>query len=96
VAKENGNGKLEKGLQAPNHVQATLVQTQASCLAQKASSDKRFNEFEKENADWRRKADARFERIEQILIKHNHVLQFLADKVGEKIGFKSQPIKNDG
>ena len=88
-AKENGAGKLEEALQSLVHAQAILVQTQASYLAQKAETDKRFNEVEKESAEWRRSADVRFSRIEEILIEHNRILQHLADKVGEKIGFKA-------
>lgn len=103
-AKENSNGKLEQALQALIQAQAILAQTQAEYLTQKAQSDKeaaeirrdvaeiqkRTEKTENENAARNRAIDVRFERIEAILLEHNQILRFLADKVGEKIGFKTQ------
>ncbi len=40
-------------------------------------------------AEWQRRADERFARIEAILLEHGRLLQALPDAVREKIGFKT-------
>jgi hypothetical protein len=74
---------------------ATLLQTQASFLAQMAEIDRRIAETERINSE-------RFARIETILLDHgriladhsrvladhSRILQALPDAIREKIGFK--------
>jgi hypothetical protein len=95
-AKEHSNGKLEEAMTALIQAQAVMVQTQATFVAQKADTDKRAVEIagemaqlKNEMAKLEKESDARFARIEAILIEHNRILQSLANTVGERIGFKA-------
>jgi len=83
-SKKNGNGNLEEAMAALIQAQATMVPTQAYYLVRKAETDNRMFEIEQELSGIKK----RFDRIESVLVEHNQNLKYLADKVGEKIGFK--------
>lgn len=86
--KDLRNGALEQAL-------ATLIQNQASFVAQKAETDRYLAEMQRLNTE-------RFQRIEAILLDHSRilaehtktlqelseVLQALPDAVREKFGFR--------
>jgi len=75
------HAQLEESVALLNQTQAIFNQTQANNLAQ-------FAAYERESAEWWRRADERFTRIEAILIEHGRILERLPDAVREKIGFK--------
>jgi hypothetical protein len=74
MARGPGNGRLEEAL-------ATLIQNQAAFIARLAETDARM-------AEMNRQIEARFARIEALLLEHNRFLQTLPDAIREKIGFK--------
>ncbi len=84
----NGHGRLEEALATMLQNTAILVQTQAAFVAQLAKTDR-------DMAELKQIADARFARIESILLEHSRILadhsrilQALPEAIREKIGFK--------
>jgi hypothetical protein len=68
-AKSQSNGKLDEAMTALAHAQATLVQTQASFLAQMADLGRESAETRRRSdedaAEMRRRADERFAKIDE-------------------------------
>jgi hypothetical protein len=80
-AKSTRNGSLAEAVRDLLQSQAALVKNQALLVAQKAELDRQI-------AETNRITDARFARIEAILIELSRAMQGLPDAVREKIGFK--------
>jgi len=62
--------------------QTALAQNQTAFLARMAETDARIAEMDRE-------MNARFARIEAILMEHGRILRALPDAVRDKIGFKA-------
>ena len=78
---QNGQTPMETALTALIQNMATLVQNQALFTQQMAQTNAQIMEIERANAE-------RFSRIEQLLIKHELILQELPEAIRQKIGFQ--------
>lgn len=87
-ASQNGHDRLAEAL-------ATLVQNQASFVAQLGNNERQQLEFKRQHLEFERETKERFARIEaqmaeiiRVLSDHTRVLERLTEAVRDKIGFK--------
>jgi septal ring factor EnvC (AmiA/AmiB activator) len=81
----NGNGNLEGAMAMLMQNQAVLMQNQAQFLAQLSESRQEIAESRKTFARIEKDLDT----IKAVLVRHETLLEKLADAIREKIGFKA-------
>ncbi len=78
---QNNHSSLDAAMAALSESIAILVQTQALFNQQVAQIRAETIDLQRENAE-------RFARIEQLLLKHEFMLQELPEAIRQKIGFQ--------
>lgn len=85
---QNNHTTLDTAMANLIESMAVLVQTQATFNQQNAQTNAEIKQINREIEELRRENAERFARIEQLLIKHEIMLQELPEAIRQKIGFQ--------